>query len=130
MLPGDWTLAALALSLSIAGMFTGFSGSLAVAAGCAGAAVAAMFSWGVLDRYGWETWQHGGATLVISLLAFGLARMIVKKTVKGLLAQPADAIFGFLLGLVLSAAIAVVWALSGVGHEYSNIVAEVAKHVG
>lgn len=130
MLPGDWALGAVTLFLSVMGIFRGFSGTLAlVAAGATGTTVA-MFFWGYLTRWEMQTWVRGAIALTISLLAFGCIRAIVKKVVNGLLAQPADAIFGFAVGLVVSALLVLIWANSGVGHEYSNIVREVAQHVG
>ena len=89
-----------------------------------------MFSWGYLTRWDMQTWVRGAITLTIALLVFGLIRAFVKKIVNGLLAQPADSIFGFLVGLLLGALLILAWAISGVGHEYSNIVREVAVHVG
>ena len=130
MLPGDWALGALALSLAVMGIFRGFSGSLALVSAGACATTAAMFFWGYLTRWEMQTWVRGAITLTISLLVFGIVRTIVKKVVNGLLAQPADAIFGFIVGLVVSALIVLMLAASGIGFEYSNIVREVAQHVG
>ena len=130
MLPGDWALGAVALTLAVMGIFRGFSGSLSFVAASACGTTAAMFFWGYLTRWEMQTWVRGAIALTISLLVFGTVRMIVRKFVHGLLAQPADAIFGFLVGVALSAVLVLVWATSGVGHEYSNIVREVAQHVG
>lgn len=130
MLPGDWALGAVALSLAVMGLFRGFSGSLAFVAAGACATTAAMFCWGYLTRWDMQMWVRGAIALTISLLVFGCVRAVVKKVVNGLLAQPADAIFGFIVGLVVSAVGVMVWAMVGVGLEYSNIVREVAKHVG
>lgn len=130
MLPGDWALGALALTLAIMGIFRGFSGALSFVTASASATTAAMFFWGYLTRWEMQMWVRGAITLAIALIVFGVVRAIVKKMVNGLLAQPADAIFGFLVGLLLGVLIVVIWAVSGIGHEYSNIVQEVARHVG
>ncbi len=130
MLPGDWALGAAALSLSVMGLFRGFSGSLAFVAAGAGATATAMFLWGWLTRWAMQMWVRGAIALAVSLLVFGCIRAVVKKVVNGLLAQPADAIFGFAVGLLVSALAVLVLAAAGVGFEYSNIVREVARHVG
>ena len=130
MLPGDWALGAIALTLAVMGIFRGFSGSLSFVAASASATTAAMFFWGYLTRWDMQTWVRGAITLTLSLLVFGLIRTIVKRFVHGLLAQPADAIFGFVVGLVVSAIVILAWAASGIGLEYSNIVREVSQHVG
>ena len=56
------------------------------------------------------------AALAAALLAFGIARLIVKKTVKDLLAQPADAIFGALTSAVagFAAALAAAYGLENI----------------
>ena len=45
--------------------------------------------------------------VVIGLVAFGIVRMIIRKIVHGMLAQPADAIFGALVAAVSGFALAV-----------------------
>ena len=130
MLPGDWALGALTLTFAVAGIFRGFSGALSFISAGACATTAAMFFWGYLTRWDMQMWVRGAITLTIALLVFGLIRALVKKVVNGLLAQPADSIFGFLVGLLMGAFLILAWAISGVGHEYSNIVREVAAYVG
>lgn len=49
--------------------------------------------------------------------------MIVKKLVNGLLAQPSDAIFGFLTGAAFGALALGGWAYSGIYLEYSTLAA-------
>ena len=75
------------------------------------------------------TWQRAGGVLVATLLAFGLVRLIVKKLVNGLLAQPSDAIFGFLIGSALGAAVLFAWAHSGLYLEYSYLAKELSAYV-
>ena len=130
MLPGDWALGALTLSLAVLGIFRGLSGTLAFIAASACGTTVAMFLWGYLTRWEMEVWVRGAIALAVSLLAFGIVRAIVKKVVNGLLAQPADAIFGVLAGLAASALFVLAWAVSGLWLEYSNIVREVSLHVG
>lgn len=130
MLPGDWVLGAITLTLAVMGIFRGFSGTLAFISAGACATTAAMFLWGYLTRWEMQMWARGAIALAISLLVFGIVRAIVKKVVNGLLAQPADAIFGVLAGIAVSALLVLIWAISGIGLEYSNIVREVSLHVG
>ena len=75
------------------------------------------------------TWQRAGGVLVATLLAFGIVRMIVKKLVNGLLAQPSDAILGFLIGAALGAAALFAWAHSGLYLEYSHLAKELSAYV-
>ena len=64
-----------------------------------------------------------------TLLGFGLVRLIVKRLVNGLLAQPTDAIFGFVIGAAFGAALLVGWAYSGFHLEYSNLATQVAAYL-
>lgn len=130
LLPADYVLAALVTVLSVTGLFRGFSGTLAfvlaaVAAGAAGALV-----WSSSEDFLTEIWMRYAVVLVSSLLAFGIVRVIVRKLVNGLLAQPGDAIFGFLAGLALGAGAVLLWAHSGMFVEYSNIVGAVRQFLG
>ena len=71
--------------------------------------------------------MRGAATLVAALLAFGLVRLVVKRLVNGLLAQPSDALFGFAVGAGLGVLLLFAWAYSGFHLEYSNLATEVAR---
>ena len=53
-----------------------------------------------------HVWGRVVAVLALGLVVFGLVRLVVRKLVAGLLAQPADAIFGFLTGAVTGFALA------------------------
>jgi len=129
MLPADWVLAALVLTMAVMGLFRGFSGTLAFMVALVVAGFAGVYAWDQSVSYASETWMRGAAALVAALLSFGLVRFIVKKCVNGLLSQPTDAIFGFLCGAVAGSLVIVVWAKLGIYMEYSNIVAEVAGYV-
>lgn len=129
MLPADWVLAAATLAMAVLGLFRGFSGTLAFIAASASAAAAALFGWNALKPYIGVEWQRGAAILLAALLVFGLVRIIVKKIVNGLLAQPTDSILGFILGAASGVFILVGWAFSGYYLEYSNLALEVARHV-
>ena len=71
--------------------------------------------------------MRAALTLVAALVAFGLVRLIVKKMVNGLLAQPADALFGFAIGLAMGLLLLAGWAYSGFHLEYSNLAMEAAR---
>ena len=73
--------------------------------------------------------QRIAASFTGALLAFGLVRIIVKKLVNGLLAQPTDSLLGFLCGAACGVLALLAWAFSGYYLEYSNLALELARHV-
>ena len=126
----DYVLCGLTLVMAVTGLFRGFSGTIAFALAAAAAAAAGTFGWAWSATLTASAWQRVAGVLVASLLAFGIVRLIVKKLVNGLLAQPSDAILGALVGAAIGATAVVVWALSGTYPEYSALVRMVARHVG
>ena len=127
--PADYALCGLTVVMAVSGLFRGFSGTLGFALATAAAAFAALGGWSYSPRLTPVLWMRAAGTLVASLLVFGLVRLIVKKVVNGLLAQPADAIFGFLSGIVLGVALLLGWTISGLYPEYSWLVRTVAAYV-
>ena len=125
----DYALLGLVTVMAVTGLFRGFSGTLAFLVAVAAAAAAAALGWRLSVNWLETVWMRGAATLVATLLAFGLVRLLVKKTVNGLLAQPSDAIFGFLIGAALGVLILVAWAYSGVHLEYSTLAKEASAYV-
>jgi uncharacterized membrane protein required for colicin V production len=117
----DYILCALTLVAAILGLFRGFSGTLAFVCAVVCAGVVASLSWPYSERFIEEIWLRSAVTIVSSLLAFGLVRIIVKKLVNGLLAQPTDAIFGSLVGIVSGTLLTIAWAWSGMFLEYSTL---------
>ncbi|MBO6166962.1 MAG: CvpA family protein [Kiritimatiellae bacterium] len=130
MLPMDWVLAGFVLSMAVMGLFRGFSGTLAFMAAIAVASVAGFKAWELAPNWLGPLWMCGAATLIVVLIVFGIVRLIVKKIVNGILAQPSDAVFGFVAGAVAGLVVIFVWAKTGLYTEYSNIVTEVAARVG
>lgn len=130
MLPMDWVLAGFVLSMAVMGLFRGFSGTLAFMAAIAVASVAGFKAWELAPNWLGQLWMCGAATLMVVLIVFGIVRLVVKKIVNGILAQPSDAIFGFVAGAVAGLVVIFVWAKTGLYIEYSNIVTEVAARVG
>ena len=129
LLPADYALCGLTLVLAVTGLFRGFSGTLAFVLATASAILAGMFGWTYSESFTPVLWMRGAGTLVGTLLVFGLVRMIVKKLVNGLLAQPSDALFGMAIGALCGAVVLVAWASSGLYPEYSNLVKAVAPYV-
>ncbi len=111
------------------GLFRGLSGALAFVAGAVAAAAAAVFGWPLSAEWMSETWTRGAATLGAALLAFGLTRLVVKKLVNGLLAQPSDSFFGFLVGALAGILLLAAWAYSGFHTDCSALASELAPYV-
>ena len=127
--PADYVLCGITIVMAVLGLFRGFSGTLGFVLGAVAAAFAGSFGWAYSASLTQVMWQRCAGVLVVALLAFGIMRLIVKKLVNGLLAQPSDAIFGFLTGAALGILILVVWAHSGAYLEYSVLASLVASYV-
>ena len=126
----DYILCGLTIVAAVTGLFRGFSGTIAFVAASVAAAAAGSFGWTYSATLTDALWQRGAGVLVATLVVFGLVRLIVKKLVNGLLAQPTDAILGALVGAALGAAVIIIWAYSGLYPEYSALVRTVAAYVG
>ena len=118
----DYVLLGLAAALAITGLFRGLSGTLAfLIASIAGLGVV-TFGWPLSAEYWSAVWMRAGAILIATLLVFGLVRFVVQRTIHVLLAQPADAIFGFVSGALVGALVVVAWAYSSYTAECSTLV--------
>ena len=126
----DYILCGATIVAAVTGLFRGFSGTIAFALASAAAAVTGSLGWTRSAELTDVLWQRGAGVLVVSLLVFGIVRLVVKKLVNGLLAQPSDAILGAVLGTALGAAVLLVWAYSGLYTEYSALVRAVAAYIG
>lgn len=102
----DYVILGATLAAAIFGLFGGFSGALAFLAGVGAATAAVRFGWDSLAARISVNWLLVLAALAVALVAFGIARLMVKKTVNKLLAQPADAIFGMLVAAAAGFALA------------------------
>lgn len=110
----DYAILVSTLSGLVGGLFFGVSGALAFLLGLLASAFVAFQAWGpfasLVPSSAWRTLAVG----VLALLVFGLVRVVVRKVVRGLVAQPGDAILGAvfsaLSGAILSCAAA--WALA------------------
>ena len=128
--PADYVVGGLVIVMAGLGLFRGASGTLAFFVAAACAVTTASFGWPFSESFTSVLWQRGAATLVATLLSFGIVRAIVRKLVNGLLAQPTDAILGCLLGAAMGALVIVGWAQSGYHLEYSNLATRVAEAMG
>ncbi len=130
----DYVILAVAVGSAVLGLFIGFSGALAFLAGLVVAGVVARVGWTLSADYLAARWARGLGTLVVTLLGFGIVRVVVRKCVHGLLAQPADAILGSLTALVSGAAVslAIAWLLAhfGILSFESRLLGEVVSLVG
>ena len=127
--PADYALCGITVVMAVLGLFRGFSGTLAFVLAAIAAAFAGSFGWAYSASLTDVLWQRGAGVLVVTLLAFGIVRLIVKKLVNGLLAQPSDAILGFLTGAALGVLILAAWAFSGAYLEYSTLARAAAGYV-
>lgn len=132
----EYAILAVTLSAAVVGLFIGFSGSLAFLAGSLAAAATARFGW--MLSAGWlpDAWVRGIAVAVASILAFGIVRWIVRKSVHGLVAQPGDAIFGAIaagaVGFCISSGCIMLLAAFGLIDEsfVPSFLSEVLANVG
>ena len=128
-LPADYALCGITIVMAVLGLFRGFSGTLAFVLATVAAAFVASFGWTWSETLCAVAWQRAAGTLVAALLSFGIVRLIVKKLVNGLLAQPTDALLGFLIGAALGVLVLAAWAHSGLHLEYSMLAQEAAAYV-
>ena len=128
-LPADYVICGITIVMAVLGLFRGFSGTLGFVLGAVAAAFAASFGWVYSASVTTVAWQRGAGVLVATLLVFGIVRLVVKKLVNGLLAQPSDAIFGLLIGVALGVLVLAAWAYSGAYLEYSFLAKEAAAYV-
>ena len=122
LLVADYVCIAVTVLFCVLGVFRGFSGSLAFFVACGAAGTAALFLWPHTLTVTGVLWLRGVGVALAALLMFGIVRITVKKTVKKLLDQPADSLFGLVLGVVISALLLAGWAYSGIYLEYSVLV--------
>lgn len=118
----------------VLGGFFGFSGALAFVAGAVAASLVGHFGWPFLGGFFVSTWARVLALVVLTLLSFGIVRALVRKMSGLMLAQPADFIFGALIGAATAGvlAVATAWGLVhfGLTQIDSAILREVLGFVG
>jgi len=129
MQPADYAVLGVAAVFAVTGLFRGLSGTIGFLTASVASAATATFGWPLSSRWLASPWTRGLAVFVAALLVFGTVRMVVKKSVNGLLAQPSDAVFGMLVGVFAAALLLAAWAYSGFYTEFSSIASEVAPYV-
>ena len=105
----DWVLAGGTAVLAVLGLFLGFAGQVGTLAGFAAASAAGYFLHGValqcalLLGFSAETASVPGIVLdlVFALLAFGFARLAVKRFVRICLGPIANSLLGAVVGVVV-----------------------------
>lgn len=125
LLTADYVVLGFTLGGAVIGLLIGFSGAFAFLCGSIAAAAFGHF----FNQYLRTVIDHGGLRglllTVSALLAFGLVRIIVRRFVRGMLAQPGDAVFGMLTasaaGVVLSLGGIWLWNFVVPDHAVSSI---------
>ena len=129
LLPADWVFACVALAFAVGGAVVGFSGAVSMAGGLVSAAFSSVPVWRLAAAHIESPWGAGFATFAACMAVFALVRVVLKKTIHVMLAQPADSLLGAALGCVLAAAIFFAWMKTGIGVEYSALAIRLSGHV-
>ena len=123
----DYVLLALSCFFVIMGLFRGASGFFSFISATIVSATVALTAWSIICGYTATLWIRVVAIIVLVLLAFGVVRTMVGWLVNKLLSQPADAIFGLVLGASLGALLIYIAANTAIIREYSVIAREVSR---
>ncbi len=99
----DYAFLALSCFFVILGLFRGASGVFSFVAATVVSIAFSIFIWTYITGFFESQWVRVTLLIILGLLAFGLVRVIVDGLVTALLAQPADSIFGVILGIALGA---------------------------
>jgi len=125
----DYVLAGIVVVLALLGLIRGFSGAFAFLVASAATAALSVYGWPPTLHISQIVWVRASAMVVADIVLFGLVRIIVKKIVNGLLAQPVDAIAGCIVGLVCGAMVVLASSYFPFVRERSAVAREVAVHV-
>lgn len=125
----DFVLAGVAAFVCAIGLFRGLSGFLAFLTASAATAAAAVWLWPESAAYIGSTVARVAAFAAGGVLVFGVVRMVVKKLVNGLLAQPVDSIAGLAVAVACCVLAVVAVSRFGIVRERSHVAREVARHV-
>lgn len=98
----DYAVLALSCFFLILGICRGASGVFSFLCATVVSVSAGIFVWEPIGALGFARWVQLTVVVILGLLAFGVIRVVVKKLVNSLLAQPADCLFGLLLGVTVS----------------------------
>lgn len=122
----DYVILALACFFVILGLFRGVSGVFSLISASIISFAVSVFLWPQTKEFIDPLWLRVVAIIVLALITFGLVRVIVGKFVSKLLAQPADSIFGAVIGLMLGALLVYISANIPVVRDNSVIAREVS----
>lgn len=123
----DYVLLALSCFFVILGVFRGVSGFFSLVSGSIVSFASSVFLWPVICGRFASPWVRVALVILAALVVFGLVRVVVGRVVSRLLSQPADSIFGLVLGAALGALLIYVAAGIPVAREYSVIAREVSR---
>lgn len=123
----DYVLLALSCFFVILGVFRGVSGFFSLVSGSIVSFASSVFLWPVICGRFASPWVRVALIILAALVVFGLVRVVVGRIVSRLLSQPADSIFGLVLGAALGALLIYVVAGIPVAREYSVIAREVSR---
>lgn len=121
LLTADYVILGFTLGGAVIGLLIGFSGAFAFLCGSIAAAAFGHF----FNQYLKTVIGHGVlralALTVAALLAFGLVRIIIRRFVRGMLAQPGDSIFGMLAACAAGAVVSLggIWLWNFVVPEHA-----------
>lgn len=131
----DYILLAVSCFFVIMGLFKGASGLFSFVTATITSVSASILLWPYIAARFPQLSVKYVVAIVVGLIIFGLIRIIVRKIVNGLLGQPADAIFGFVLGVLTSALLIYIASnipyarsVSRIAHEADAII-KVGTHV-
>lgn len=122
----DYAFLALSCFFVILGLFRGASGVFSFVAATVVSIAFSIFIWTYITGFFESQWVRVTLLIILGLLAFGFVRVIVEGLVTALLAQPADSIFGVILGIALGALVIYIAANIPLVREHSVIAREVS----
>ena len=125
----DYALCGAAALFVGLGRFRGFSGVFAFLVASVATAFASVRIWPRVEVLTDIVWLRVGLAVFAGVVVFGVVRIIVKKVVNGLLAQPVDAIAGCVVGLVCGAMVVLAASYFPFVRDRSAVAREVAVHV-
>ena len=119
LMSSDYVVLVVTIGGGVIGLFIGFSGALGFLSGTVAAAAAGTYAYPYLVSQIPNGWARGMAELVGVLVVFGLVRLVVRKLVRGLVAQPGDSIFGALVSALAGAvcSLGAIWLLAFLTEE-------------
>lgn len=125
----DWVFLAVAILFSVTGAFRGLSGTIAFVAAFLAALASYFCFWPLSADFIVSVPLRAVAVFAVLLVIFGIVRLVLKRTINVLIAQPSDSVFGFLAGFMLAFAALFVWVRSGIHLEYSYIATQLAQFI-